>query len=55
MCGETQNMTAYKYAYNVAGNISFNDSWIVARKQSNVFEMVECISLCKNNETLIPK
>ena len=52
MCGGTQNMTAYSYGYNLAGNISFTGSKLVSKKQTNVFEVTECLSLAANAEHL---
>lgn len=54
MCGGTQNMTAYIYGYNLAGNISYTGSKLVSRKQTNVLEVEECISLATNSE-ILPK
>ena len=52
MCGRTQNMTAYTYGYNPAGNISFTGSKLVSKKQTNILEVVECLSLATNAEHL---
>lgn len=52
MCGGTHNMTAYTYGYNLAGNISFLGSKLVSKKQTNVFETAECLSLAASSENL---
>ena len=41
MFGGTQNMTAYTYGNNLAGNISFTRS----KKQTNILEVAKCLSL----------
>ena len=46
------NMTAHIYGYNVAGNISFTNSKLVSRKQTNVFETERCLILVENTKTL---
>ena len=52
MCGGTQNITAYIYGYNVAGNISFTSSKLVSKKQTNVFETAQCLTLATKSENL---
>ena len=60
MCGGTQNMTAYTYGNNLAGNISFTRS----KKQTNILEVAKCLSLpayaehlskCKTSESIFSK
>ena len=52
MCGGTQNMTAYIYGYNFAGNISFTNSKLVSRKQTNVYETEQCLTLAADSQNL---
>ena len=60
MCGGTQNMTAYTYVNNLAGNISFTRS----KKQTNILKVAKCLSLpayaehfskCKTGESIFSK
>ena len=44
MCGGTQNMTAYVYAYNINGYSCFQTAKALGKKQTNVYELEETLS-----------
>ncbi|CAB3981951.1 Hypothetical predicted protein [Paramuricea clavata] len=44
MCGGTQNMTAYVYAYNINGCSCFQTAKALGKKQTNVYELEETLS-----------
>ncbi|CAB4035651.1 Hypothetical predicted protein, partial [Paramuricea clavata] len=44
MCGGTQNMTAYVYAYNINGYSCFQTAKALGKKQTNVYELEETMS-----------
>ena len=45
MCGGTRNMTAYTYGYNVNGLVTYCSSKLISNKQTNVYEVEECLHL----------
>lgn len=44
MCGGTQNMIAYVYAYNINGYSCYQTAKALGKKQTNVFEVEETMS-----------
>lgn len=52
MCGGSTNMTAFTYGYNVNGIISYRQSALMRKKQTNVYEVEDCLQLAKASEQL---
>ena len=52
MCGGSTNMTAFTYGYNVNGLISYRQSRLIRNKQTNVYEVEECLQMANSSEQL---
>jgi len=51
-CGGSRNMTAFTYGYNVNGLVAFRSSKLIKNKQTNVYEVEECLHLAQSNQHL---
>ena len=52
MCGGTQNMTAYTYGYNINSLNNLRSSKLLMKKQTNVYNIAEALSVLNNSEQL---
>ena len=45
-------MTAFTYGYNVNGIVAYRSSKLIKNKQTNVYEVEECLHLAESNQHL---
>jgi hypothetical protein len=49
MCGGSQNMMCYVYAYNINGYTCFQTAKVLGKKQTNVYELEKTITYIEGN------
>ena len=52
VCGGSQNMTAYVYAYNINGYSCFQTAKSLGKKQTNVYELEETMTYFEGDREL---